>query len=53
MTKSLILALSVCYDARMQDRSDYEENVVQQFMEPLHLLHGVEEFRSEVRWLVQ
>ena len=50
LTRSLILAISVCYHARLSDRTDYEERIAQQFKAPLSLSGGVEQFRNEIRW---
>ena len=45
-----MLALSVCYHARLQDRSDYEERVVEHFIGPIDLPGGSQQFRDEIRW---
>ena len=50
LTRSLILALSVCYHARLSNREDYEEGVAREFAAPLHLPGGVQQFRDEIRW---
>lgn len=50
VTRSLVLALSVCYCARLQDREEYEEGVAQEFKPPLYLSEGAEQFRNEIRW---
>ena len=52
MTRSLILALSVCYYARLQDRTQYEEQVCRAFQYPLSLPGGVRSFREEIQWYV-
>ena len=52
ITRALILSLSVCYHARLQDRDDYEEGVAGQFANPLSLPGRDERFRDEIRWLV-
>ena len=49
-TRALILAVSVCYHARLQDRRDYEEGLTEQFVAPLTLPNGVDHFRDEIRW---
>ena len=51
VSRSLVLALSVCYHARLQDREDYEEGVAYQFTPPLNLPGGAQQFRNEIRWL--
>ena len=40
ITRSLLLAISVCYHVRVQDRVDYEEEVTAQFVAPLGLPGG-------------
>jgi MoxR-like ATPase len=50
ITRSLILAVSVCYHARLQDRTEYERGVVRQFKAPLGIPGGVEQFTNEIRW---
>ena len=52
ITRALILSLSVCYHARLQDREEYEEAVVSQFRPPLALTQGREQFCDEMRWYV-
>ena len=49
ITRSLVLAVSVCYHARLQDREEYEEGVTEQFGCSL-LPDGVDQFRNEIRW---
>lgn len=50
VTRSLILAVSVCYHARLSNREEYEKEVVKQFTAPLTLPGGVVQFRNEIRW---
>ena len=52
LTRSLILAVSVCYHARLTDRTDYEERVSKEFIAPLALTEGPKEFRNVIRWYV-
>ena len=52
ITRALILSLSVCYHARLQIRTNYEEGVSEQFLDPLFLPGGDDQFRNEIRWLV-
>ena len=52
ITRALILSLSVCYHARLQNRTEYEEGVSQQFANPLSLPGGDDRFRNEIKWLV-
>ena len=49
VARSLVLAISVCYHARLQDREEYEEGVAKQFT-PSLLPGGVDQFRDEIRW---
>ena len=49
MTRALILSVSVCYHARLQDRDEYENGVVQQFTAPLAIA-GREQFCNEIKW---
>lgn len=53
LTCSLILAVSVCYHARLTNRTDYEKKVAGQFTAPLALSRGVEEFRNVIKWYVR
>ena len=50
LTRSLLLSLSVCYHARLQDRSDYETGVAAEFKSPLILPGRAKQFRNEIRW---
>ena len=50
LTTSMILALCVCYHARLQKRADYEEFISASFMDPLNLPRGAQQFRNEIRW---
>jgi hypothetical protein len=52
ITRALILSLSVCYHARLQDRTGYEKGVSRQFVNPLSLHGGDKQFRDEIRWSV-
>jgi len=49
ITRSLLLAISVCYHARLQEREDYEEGVAAQFVAPLGLPGGAAQFRNEIQ----
>ena len=49
LTRSLILALSVCYHARLQERKEFEGGVVGQFIAPLSLPGGVKQFQTEIK----
>ena len=50
LTCSLILAVSVCYHARLTKRTDFENRVAGIFTAPLALSRGVEEFRNVIKW---
>ena len=53
ISRALILAVSVCYHARLQDRKEYECGVVQQFKAPLGVPGGANQFCNEIRWYVK
>ena len=46
VARSLVLAVSVCYHARLQDREEYEEGVAERFNPPML----PDQFRDEIRW---
>ena len=48
LTHSLILAVHVCYHARLNERTQYEEGIVREFSPPLALIGGVEQFRNVI-----
>lgn len=48
VTRAIILAVSVCYHARLQERRDYETGVSRE----LNIPGGVNRFRKEIQWLV-
>lgn len=50
LTRSLILAVSVCYHARLCDREEFEEKIVKRFAPPLALYGGAKQFRNEIKW---
>ncbi len=41
----------MCYHARLQEKAEYEEGVVAQFMAPLDC-DSVDTFHDEIKWLV-
>ena len=53
LTRSLILSISVCYHARLNDRKEFEEQIAQEFTAPLTLSGGADQFRNEIRWYVR
>ena len=50
ITTALILAVSVCYHARLQKRTKYEDRVCAKFVAPLALPGGAAQFRNEIIW---
>ncbi len=48
VTRSLLLAVCVCYHTRLQERGEYEDGVSSK----LGIPGGAERFRTEIRWLV-
>ena len=50
LTYSLILAVSVCYHARLSDRTEFEQKVAHEFTAPLRLSGGAVEFQNIIRW---
>ena len=53
LTRSLILSISVCYHARLNDREEFEEEIAHEFTAPLTLSGGADQFRNEIRWYVR
>ena len=51
MTCALILAVSVCYHSRLQDREMYEKEVSSKFVPPLDLPGKEAQFTNEIAWL--
>ncbi len=52
IARALVLSLSVCYHARLQDRKEYEDGVINSFTDPISLPNGAEQFRDEIRWYI-
>ena len=50
LTYSLILAVGVCYHARLSERTEYEQRVAHEFTAPLRLSGGAVEFQNIIRW---
>ena len=50
IARALVLSLSVCYHARLQNRAEYEEGVANCFTGPISLPNGAHQFRNEIRW---
>ena len=46
--RSLIMAVAVCYHARLQDRVQFEEEIVQKFKSPYHIPGGRQQFVEEI-----
>ena len=49
-TRAMVLAISVCYHARLQKRTDYEEMIADMFHKPLYLPGKGEQLRKEIQW---
>ena len=52
ITRALVLSLSVCYHARLQEREEFEDEVTKSFTGLINLPGGVQQFRDEIRWYV-
>ena len=52
VVRALVLALSVCYHARLKRREEYEEGVARYFTNSIQLSYGADQFRDEIRWYV-
>ena len=52
ITWSLILALGVCYQARLRDRDEYRQAVAKSFQSPCRLPGGAERIGKEISRLV-
>ena len=50
ITCALILAVSVCYHSRLQDREEYETIVSSKFVSPLALPGLRTQFTNEIAW---
>lgn len=50
VARALVLSLSVCYHARLDNREEYEEGVAEYFTGPIELVYGSDQFRDEIRW---
>ncbi|CAC5418278.1 RNF213 [Mytilus coruscus] len=48
VTRSLVLALGVCYHACLKNREEYRETVAQYFRPPLQLPGGAEQIEEEI-----
>ena len=52
ITSALILAVSVCYHSRLQNRKEYERMISSHFVSPLILPGKEAQFIEEICWLV-
>ena len=52
VTRSLILALGVCYHASLDERDKYRKHVAQKFAAPCRLLRGADDIEEIIAWLV-
>lgn len=53
VTRSFILAISVCYCARLQNREEFEQELVKKLTSSskhFYLPEGIKEFRNEIEW---
>lgn len=50
VSRALVLSLSICYHARLENREEYEEGVTRYFTGPIELVDGADQFRDEMRW---
>lgn len=50
VTSALIIAINVCYSARLQDRQEFENMISEKFIPPLILSRGKEQFKEEITW---
>lgn len=48
VTRSLVLALGVCYHACLKNREQYRETVAAFFVPPLHLPEGADTIAKEI-----
>ena len=53
MTRSLVLALGVCYHARLSNRAEYRKAVARHFVPPAELKGGTDAMEKEIVWLVR
>ena len=42
------MAVAVCYHARLQDRREFEDFIVQRFVAPLSIPGGTKQFLDEI-----
>lgn len=52
LTRSLVLALGVCYHARLSNRAEYRKAVARHFVPPADLKEGADAMEKEIVWLV-
>lgn len=45
-----MLAMSVCYHARLKIRTEFEKGIAKHFTGPIELSGGDKQFRNEIRW---
>jgi hypothetical protein len=50
ITRSLILALGVCYHACLKTRPQYRAHIAPQFRAPCHLPGGADQIQEEIEW---
>lgn len=52
ITRAIVLSLSICYHARLQNREEFENGVVNYFTGAIRLPGGSQQFRDEIRWYI-
>ena len=48
VVRSLIMAVAVCYHARLQEREDFETSIVNEFLPPFVVPEGKQQFVNEI-----
>ncbi|XP_063403574.1 E3 ubiquitin-protein ligase rnf213-alpha-like [Mytilus trossulus] len=48
VTRSMVLALGVCYHACLKNREEYRDTVSKYFIQPLHLVGGADGIQDEI-----
>ena len=48
VVRSLIMAVAVCYHARLQERDDFENSIVNEFLPPFVIPEGRQQFINEI-----
>ena len=48
VVRSLIMAVAVCYHAKLQERDDFENSIVNEFLSPFAIPEGRKQFANEI-----